>query len=138
MTLQSVADALNTYNSTIKKAETEFLGFLNRVLIGHDFSSLPVWLDNSWMQYWDEARASYEVTPDEYVLFAENLAWKWRLTARDISEAAPTIWAVLSGYPNHRCSPKGTRKAPAVSQTSNPVAQLPVGRIRLRGFRRVH
>ena len=138
MTLESVADALHTYGPSVKREETVFLAFLNEVLIGHDFSSLPVWLDESWMQYWDEARACYEVTPDEYGRFSENLAWKWRQTMRDIDQAAPTIWAVLSGYPNHRRSRRTARVAPVVSQTSDQVAQLPVGRIRLRGFRRLH
>lgn len=138
MTLQSVADALDTHLPTVKREETVFLGFLNGVLIGHDFSRLPVWLDDSWLEYWDEARASYETNPDGYEQFSENLAWKWRLTVREVSQAAPTIWAVLSGYPSDRRAKVTVSKAPVVSETIAPTPQLPVGRIRLRGFRRVH
>lgn len=136
-TLQAVADALGTHLPTVKREETVFLAFLNGVLIGHDFSKLPVWLDDCWLKYWDEARASYEITPGDYAKFSENLAWKWRLTVRDIGKAAPTIWAVLSGYPSDRRS-RGTIKAGAANQAMEAAPQLPVGRIRLRGFRRVH
>jgi len=138
MTLQAVADALDTHLPTVKREETVFLSFLNGVLIGHDFSKLPVWLDDLWLEYWDEARASYESARDNYGEFSENLAWKWRLTVRDISKAAPTIWAVLSGYPNDRRSKRAISKAPVVNPIIDPDPQLPAGRIRLRGFRRVH
>lgn len=138
LTLQSVADALDTHLPTIKREETVFLRFLNDVLIGHNFSALPVWLDESWLDYWDEARASYATTSDNYELFTESLAWKWRLTVRDIGKAAPTIWAVLSGYPSDRRSRTTISKSPAVRQVIDPPPQLPVGRIRLRGFRRLH
>ena len=138
LTLQAVADAMNTHLPTIKREETVFLRFLNEILIGHDFSALPVWLDDIWLDYWDEARAVYETVPDDYGQFSKNLAWKWRLTVRDIGEAAPTIWAVLSGYPSDRRSKRSISKAPVVSQAVAPLPQLPVGRIRLRGFRRVH
>ena len=129
---------MNTHLPTIKREETVFLRFLNEILIGHDFSALPVWLDDIWLDYWDEARAVYETVPDDYGQFSKNLAWKWRLTVRDIGEAAPTIWAVLSGYPSDRRSKRSISKAPVVSQAVAPLPQLPVGRIRLRGFRRVH
>ncbi|ALE15374.1 hypothetical protein AMC99_00058 [Altererythrobacter epoxidivorans] len=138
MTLQAVADALDTHLPTVKREETVFLSFLNGVLIGHDFSKLPVWLDDLWLKYWDEARASYESARDNYGEFSENLAWKWRLTVRDIGKAAPTIWAVLSGYPNDRRSKRAISKAPVVNPIIDPDPQLPAGRIRLRGFRRVH
>jgi len=138
MTLQAVADALDTHLPTVKREETVFLSFLNGVLIGHDFSKLPVWLDDLWLEYWDEARASYESARDNYGEFSENLAWKWRLTVRDIGKAAPTIWAVLSGYPTDRRSKRSISKAPVVSPIIYPDPQLPAGRIRLRGFRRVH
>lgn len=138
MTLQAVADELETHLPTVKREETVFLGFLNGVLIGHDFSKLPVWLDGSWLAYWDEAQTSYEASPGNYADFLENLAWRWRLTVREISRAAPTIWAVLSGYPNDRRS-KGKVKKPSVVREIAPLSpQLPVGRIRLRGFRRLH
>jgi len=111
---------------------------LNDVVIGHNYSTLPVWLDEGWLEYWDDARIIYETAPDDYGQFSENLAWKWRLTMRDFAKAAPTIWAVLSGYPSDRRSKERNAKAPVVSQPIHPTYQLPVGRIRLRGFRRVH
>ncbi|MGB3470562.1 MAG: hypothetical protein WBA51_07065 [Erythrobacter sp.] len=138
LTLQAVADAMDTHLPTIKREETVFLRFLNETLIGHDFSALPVWLDHIWLDYWDEARAVYETAPEDFGQFSENLAWKWRLTVREIGKAAPTIWAVLSGYPSDRRSKRSISKAPVASQVVGPLTQLPVGRIRLRGFRRVH
>ncbi len=138
LTLQAVADAMETHLPTVKREETVFLRFLNQILIGHDFSALPVWLDDTWLDYWDEARAVYETSPDDYGQFCENLAWKWRLTVRDIGKAAPTIWAVLSGYPSDRRSKRLISEAPFVNHAVSPLPQLPVGRIRLRGFRRVH
>lgn len=138
MTLQAVADALSTHMPTVKREETVFLGFLNGVLIGHDYSRLPVWLDDSWVQYWDQARSTYEATPGDYGQFLENLAWTWRLTVREAGKAAPTIWAVLSGYPTDRRSGGTTGKAPAIREVFDQAPQLPVGRIALRGFRRLH
>ena len=138
MTLQAVADALETHLPTIKREETLFLGFLNGALIGHDFSKLPVWLDDRWLAYWDEARASYEITPSDFAKFSENLAWKWRLTVRDIDEAAPTIWAVLRGYPNDRRSKIAISDTPVLNPIIDPDSRLLAGKIRLRGFRRVH
>lgn len=138
LTLQSVAEALDTHLPTVKREETVFLRFLNGVLIGHDFSRLPVWLDDSWLQYWDEARSSYSAVTNDSGQFSQNLAWKWRLTIHEIEKAAPTIWAVLSGYPGDRRSRGTVSKPPPVSEIAAPAPQLPAGRIRLRGFRRVH
>lgn len=138
MTLQAVAEALETYPPTIKREETTFLSFLNEALICHNFSRLPVWLDDSWLCYWDEAKASFEASRDDYENFSENLAWKWRITAREVEVATPTIWAVLSGYPSSRRSKRTARNVPIVGETMTSTLQLPAGRIRLRGFRRLH
>jgi len=135
LTLQAVAKSLHTHLPTVKREETIFLRFLNRVLIGRNFNKLPVWIDGRWLTYWDEALASYETTPNSFNNFSENLAWKWQLTMREISIAAPTIWAVLSGYPSSKRTP---RRVPIAKKAAAPTSQLPVGRIRLRGFRRVH
>lgn len=138
MTLRGVADTLGTHLPSVKREETVFLGFLNGVLIGHNFSRLPVWLDNCWLDYWDEAQAIFKNTPDDYAIFLKNLAWHWRLTERDVSKASPTIWAVLSGYPSNRRSKRTPNKPPVIKQFAAPAPKLPDGRIRLRGFRRLH
>lgn len=138
MTLQAVADQLCTHLPTIKREETVFLAFLNEVLICKDFSRLPVWLDEAWIMHWHQATDTFGTYGDSYTVFADNLAWKWRLTDRELSRAAPTLWAVLTGYPTNRRL-RGAVNRPAVPIDA-PVAepQLPAGRIRLRGFRRLH
>jgi len=103
MTLQRVADELETHLPTIKREESVMLAWLNDVLIAHDFSSLQVWLDASWLRYWAEASDLYDTAID-YDNFADNLAWRWRLTGRSIREAAPLLWAVMDGYPDGRRS----------------------------------
>jgi len=131
MTLQRVADELNTHLPTIKREETVLLQWLNDAVVAHDFSMLKVWLDDKWLRYWGEALEVHEATNDDYERFAENLAWRWRLTDRDIRAAAPAVWAVLTGYPGRRRS-SWTPSCPA------PTAGVLTGRIRLKGFRRLH
>jgi len=130
MTLQRVADELHTWLPTIKSEETFFLRWLYDVLVEHDFSSLQVWLDDSWLSYWSEAWQFYK-SVDSYDAFADILAWRWRLTGRDVRKAAPLIWAVLDGYPDGRRS--GYRPVVAA-----PAVAALQGRIRLKGFRRLH
>lgn len=130
MTLQRVADELETHLPTIKREESVMLAWLNDVIIAHDFSSLQVWLDASWLRYWAEASDLYDTAID-YDNFAGNLAWRWRLTGRSIREAAPLLWAVMDGYPDGR---RSAYSPPAEIEASAE----PMGRIRLRGFRRLH
>lgn len=138
LTLKSVADSLATHLPTVKREETTFLGFLNRVFMVHDFSNLPVWLDDSWLGYWDAARACYEAYSCDFGRFSENLASNWHLTETEVSGAMPTIWAVLSGYPTDRRSKKATRREAGEAAYFASVPKLLVGQVHLRGFRRVH
>lgn len=138
MTLQAVASGLGTHLPTVKREETVFLVFLNEVLIGKDFSRLPVWLDEAWMMHWDQAAGTFGTYGDSYAIFSDNLAWRWRLTVREVSSAAPTLWAVLTGYPTDRRSGAAVSRAPALNEAPVIDPQLPAGRIRLRGFRRLH
>jgi len=130
MTLQRVADELQTHLPTIKKEESLLLEWLYDVIIDHDFRSLQVWLDETWLDYWSEAQTTFDAAED-YAGFAENLAWRWRLTGRDIRQAAPMLWAVLDGYPDDRRS--GYK--PPVTVLAQPAL---AGRIHLKGFRRLH
>jgi hypothetical protein len=138
MTLQAVADQLGTHLPTIKREETVFLAFLNEVLIGQNFSKLPVWLDEAWMMHWEQAADTFRTFGDSYTVFCDNLAWKWRLTVRQMSRAAPTLWAVLSGYPTGRWSKGAVSRATVPDEAPVREPQLRAGRIRLRGFRRLH
>ena len=131
MTLHQVAEELNSHQPTIKREETVMLNFLNDVLIARDFSSLPVWLDENWLNFWSEADSIFKVSGRDYHNFTENLSRYWRLTDRMLRGATPAIWAVLTGYPNGR----------PVRQAMDPDhvdPEVPVGRIRLKGFRKIH
>ena len=131
MTLQQASEALGTYASTIKREETLFLAWLNDVLVSREFWMLEVWLDSAWLAYWAEAMEIFERSDNEYVRFVDNLAWGWRLTGREIRAAAPSLWAVFTGYPDGR--PSRHRSAIPVSEDTSET-----GRIRLQGFRRTH
>lgn len=135
LTLQEVADRLDTYGPSIKRDETIFLQFLNDLVIGQDFTHSPVWLDEAWLEYWRKAQKVYGECPTDFELFAKNLAEAWNLSAAALSGACPTLWAVLSGYPEGRRTVK--RRAP-VSKPLDATALPDNGRIRLVGFRRVH
>lgn len=131
MTLQQVADELKTHGPTIKREETMFLQYLNDVLIEGEFCSLPVWVDEGWLRYWKDAARAFRTAGSEYQSFADYLAWQWRLCPSELAPAMPTIWAVLTGYPNGRPH----RGSAPVRQSE---ASVPLGRIRLQGFRRLH
>ena len=130
-TLHQVAEELKTHPPTIKREETILLKFLNDVLIYGDFSKLPVWLDAGWLAYWVESASVFETSNDEYRTFSENLAWRWRLGSRNMMKAAPSIWAVLNGYPEGR-----PRTRVGMQSLGGPGKST--GRIKLKGFRRLH
>ena len=130
-TLYQTAEILESHPPTIKREETALLKFLNDVLIFGEFSNLPVWLDEQWLGYWSGASSVFEQSDGDFRTFSRNLAWRWRLTERQVKQAAPSIWAVLNGYPEGRPRHRpSTRDLERVGE--------PVGRIKLKGFRRVH
>lgn len=131
MTLHQVAAELRTHQPTIKREETIFLQYLNDILINREFYSLPLWLSDDWLSYWSEAAVVYETSGDNYDQFADNLSWRWRVSEISVRVAAPAIWAVLSGYPNGR--PKEN-----VLEGPHLKPSAPLGRIRLKGFRKLH
>jgi hypothetical protein len=131
MTLHQLADALASHGPSIKREETVFLQYLHDVLVEGEFYSLPIWVEESWLTYWKDAARAFRIAGSEYESFADYLAWQWRLRPSDLAPAMPTIWAVLTGYPNGR--PHRGAAAARQSETS-----VPLGRIRLQGFRRLH
>lgn len=100
------------------------------MLVSREFWDLKVWLDESWLAWWSEAQETFEQSDDDYSRFADNLAWHWRLTGKDVRVAAPTLWAVFTGYPDGRRS--AYQPAVAVDE-----AEIAPRRIRLQGFRRL-
>lgn len=131
MTLQQTGDQLGTFPSSIKREETDLLVWLYDVLVGKEFWKLDVWLDAEWFKLWTEALEVFERYDEDYGAFADNLAWRWRLTVKEIRAAAPTLWAVFTGYPDRRRSGYSP-PAPVMEAMAVP------GRIRLQGFRRLH
>lgn len=131
LTLEKTALQLNSHGPSIKREETVFLQRLNDILIGKDYTDLPVWLDAAWLQYWSEANKLFETCSDNFSNFRDRLLSLW--TVPEADRAVATLWAVLSGYPNGR--PARVSKANELP-AHDPVA--PMARIRLRGFRQVH
>jgi hypothetical protein len=131
MTLHQVGEELGTFASSIKREETILLAWLNDVLVGREFCSLHVWLDGTWLRWWDEASETFEQSRDDYDDFADSLAWRWRVSRQEMNAAAPTLWAVFTGYPDGR--PPRSRSVIHLAD-----ADVGLGRIRLQGFRRVH
>ncbi len=131
MTLQQVSEVLGTFGPSVKREETVMLAWLNDVLVSQEFWRLDVWLDGTWLVWWAEALETFKRSGDDYNRFAHSLRDRWHLTGTEMKAAAPTLWAVFTGYPG------GRRSAyhPAV-----PVVEVgtTTGRIRLQGFRRVH
>lgn len=130
MTLQQVANEIGTYTPGVKREETYLLAWLFDVLVARDFWMLTVWLDATWLSYWSQASVIFD-EEDEYSRFADRLAWRWRLTGRQVRAAAPILWAVFNGYPDGR---RSAWQPPVPT----PGPAEPVGRILLRGFRRSH
>tara|TARA_R110002049_G_scaffold22641_2_gene80896 strand:+ start:5609 stop:7762 length:2154 start_codon:yes stop_codon:yes gene_type:complete len=130
LTLEKTAEALQSHAPSVKREETVFLQHLNDVLVGKEYTHAPVWLDESWLAYWAEAARIFASSEGSFQTFERELLCRWELAGAD--KAIVTLWAVLSGYPNGR--PSSRRK---ISVASGHVPQQG-GRIRLRGFRRVH
>jgi len=131
LTLAAVAERLHTHGPTVKREETIFLQDLHDVLVDREFTEVPIWLDQLWLDYCSEAHAAFEVSGSDYQRFLASLAHRWRVTPGRLGEAAPGLWAIFSGYPEGRC------RRPATEEVSVPVEPL-AARIQLRGFRRVH
>lgn len=131
MTLQQVADTLSTHLPTVKREETYLLEWLYDALMEREFWMTKVWLDERWLEFWNDAQTVFEQSAEDFQRFSENLAWRWRLQNRQIKQATPILWAVLTGYPDGRPS----KYVPPVV-TLNPDEQMV--RIRLKGFRRMH
>lgn len=129
-TLHQVGEKLGTFGPSIKREETILLAWLNDILVSREFCSLLVWLDGAWLAWWGEAEETFQAC-DDYDRFADNLAVLWRLGRAEISVAAPTLWAVFTGYPDGR--PPRYRPVGSAERT-----EIAPGRIRLQGFRRVH
>ena len=129
LTLAQTADILNTFGPSIKREETFFLQRLNDIIIGREYTLLSVWLEESWIRYWREAEAIYNMNVTHFSVFRTRLLERWGLRKAD--RAIAIMWSIMSGYPNGR--PVRKKKVVVDIQDSTPVS-----RITLRGFRRFH
>ena len=136
MTQEKVANELGTQQPAIKQEETKLLQNLNNVLIDRNYSRLRFWIDSSFLFYWDEAEAAYQLSENDYSVFSELLGDCWSLTLEETNTAAPSLWAVINGYPNGR--PAKKRRKKRRSEQKETSKSPPSSRIRLTGFRRVH
>lgn len=135
-TLEKTAAILQTHGPTIKREETAFLQYLNDLVVNGDYSHAPVWLEADWLRYWREAAAVYGETPGDIEKFENTLCGRWSVGKDAFRPARPTLWAVLSGYPSGRPPPKRRSRSADRGRDRQPPADI--GRIRLRGFRRIH
>jgi hypothetical protein len=131
MILEAVAAELSTHQPTVKREETELLQALHDVLLDHEFAEVPFWIDRDWLRYCAAAHDVFMSCDKDYPAFRSALSHHWRLPAAAVELAAPGLWAIFSGYPEGR-----PRKAAAADMVQ--LVPPEPGRIRLRGFRRVH
>ena len=133
LTLAQVAERLESHGPSIKREESVFLQFLHDLILQHEYCNSPVWLEESWLHYWDDAAEEFEKSRGDFKEFRRRLANRWSLSVRQLILAAPTLWAVIGGYPNGRPIKK---KSPSVDNVvDSPRA---AGTIKLRGFRQMH
>lgn len=131
-TLDSVSHTLRTHGPTIKREESLLLEELHDIIVDRDFSSLPVWLDTSWLRYTRQAHSIFIDSGSDYVVFLSRLADAWSVNLETTEQASPALWAIFSGYPEGRKRPtRGTGK-------TADIALVAPARIRLRGFQRLH
>ena len=133
LTLEDTARHLQTHGPSVKREETEFLQFLNDIIIEGEFCRATVWIDSSWLRFWQDAEHVFGNCGADIECFAVELSRIWRLDRSHVELALPTLWAVLSGYPNGRPS-----RAVRDDDSLEPEPATEPVRIRLRGFRRVH
>jgi hypothetical protein len=133
-TLEQIGEQLETHGSSVKREETVFLQFLNDLLIERDYASAPVWLDETWLNYWRAANEVYLASSVDFDIFARQLSSRWCLSSSAYSDSLPTLWAVLSGYPDGR-SPR-RKRGQLTAKPAESVADT--GRIKLTGFARLH
>lgn len=133
ITLAETAERLGTFGPSIKREETFLLQRLNDMIVGREYALLPVWLEESWLRYWREAETVFVDTQHDFDSFRASLLKLWRLQSAD--RAIAILWSILSGYPNGR---PNRRPEPVDRIKEAAPDPSPVGRVRLRGFRRVH
>jgi hypothetical protein len=130
-TLARIAEALKTHGPTVKREETDFLEELHNILVDREFAEVPVWLDQSWLDYCTEAFSSFRSSESDYGRFHAGLALRWNMPLSHAAEAAPGLWAIFTGYPQGRHRRAEMQEEPYLSVE-------PAARIQLRGFRRLH
>ena len=130
-TLQTLAEQLKTHQPSVKRIETDILGFLNDALVGLSDSQKRVLIRPSYLQHWSEFAELYAANPN-FTDFQSKLLKSTYCDQEVAVRVSSTVWAVLNGYPYGRKS-KALDRAHYSHQTP-----LNNKRIVLRGFRRAH
>lgn len=133
-TLEQAAIRLGTVGPSVKREETVLLESLNDVLVEREFGALPFWIDESWLSWFARAAEAYRQSEKDYGRFMTELARQLCLDQTAVREAAPALWAILTGYPTGR--KRGRRRSALAHDQLHAVIE-PM-RIRLRGFQRLH
>lgn len=133
-TLDEVAIKLGTFGPSVKREETILLEVLNDVLVEGDFGALPFWIDERWLSWFTRAVEAYRRSERDYGRFMTELARQLCLDESALRDAAPALWAILTGYPTGR---KRRRRGSVLAHDQVDAVLEPM-RIRLRGFQRLH
>jgi hypothetical protein len=134
-TLETVGRALSVFGSGVKREETQFLKALNAQLVQLDMSVARVFYRPEFLDYWSESARIYQASAGSYDRFVLLLQTRWGLSAREVAQGAPTLWAVIDGYPRGKPRRRAVRHEAGVGVAAPLVAG---GVVKLRGFRRVH
>ena len=115
----------------IKPEETVLLRVLNDLLINRNFSSCPIWIHSTWLEYWGEAKQVFQNTTHDYGRFSRELANGWQLSPEKLKNILPALWAILTGYPHRKARKKWDKSAEEIKiEDIIPVT------VKLRGFSR--
>jgi hypothetical protein len=132
--MDALATELGTHGPTIKRIETELLQVLHSTLIDRDMTRARIVIRESYLNRWRQIKDLYDESSGEAGRFTETLKRTWNVMDAEVRPALPVLLAILTGYPfGRRTRNVGVGKMPAL--VAPPAHD---GRVKLRGFRRVH
>lgn len=131
-TLQAIADRLKTHQPSVKRIETEVLGFLNDSLVRHADSQKRVLIRPSYLRDWADFADIFAENPS-FADFELRLRQIAGLDAAVAARPSSAVWAVLNGYPYGRKAKSAPRH-----RSGDGREKKDFNRIVLRGFRRTH
>ncbi|MFV1446585.1 MULTISPECIES: hypothetical protein [unclassified Phaeobacter] len=149
-TTEALASDLGGFGSTIKRIETDLLGFLSDVYIGQNLAISTVHLSAAFLEHWAFVAECFKKADGDTSLAANMLAAGWDVEKEQITPYLPALVAIVTGYPMGRLhrytklqhadaqkTKHDIRDVPTI-QEKEDVEEFAPQRIVLRGFRRGH